>query len=52
MEEHIKQILFANTLNEVNPIVIYENNKPIFWNIAMEKITGYTFSEIQEMDRQ
>lgn len=50
-EKEIKDILFRNTLHEKNPIVIYKENRPIFWNLTMEKITGYTFVEIQEMDR-
>ena len=51
LKEEIKNILFENTLNEINPVVIYRGTKPIFWNHSMEKITGYTFAEIQEMSR-
>lgn len=47
--EEIKKILFENILHSNNPIVIYEKNKPIFWNLKMEEITGYSFTEIQEL---
>lgn len=48
-EDYIAGLLFKNTLDEKNPIVIYEHGKVIFCNKAWEDVTEYTFLEIKEL---
>lgn len=50
-EENIKEILFSNTLHEKNPITIYQEGILVFCNLTWERITGYTFEQIQEISK-
>ncbi|EKE28793.1 MAG: response regulator receiver modulated diguanylate cyclase [uncultured bacterium (gcode 4)] len=56
----VQKILLDFAIWEKNPVVIYKwdkgsadsdfpNEKPLFWNPAMEKISWYTHEEVKEM---
>jgi PAS domain-containing protein len=51
-KREVQEILYLDVLNDTNPVVIYKEGAPFFWNPAMEEITGYTFSEIQTLQGQ
>ncbi|EKE28692.1 MAG: metal dependent phosphohydrolase [uncultured bacterium (gcode 4)] len=47
-EEVIQWLWLDDLKNNKNPIVIYHWDRPLYWNLAMQNITGYDFTEIKE----